>query len=415
MTGPARAPTAPPRADAMAVCRSRLIARTRLLALVAAAMVGHGTLAEAAEAAAPGAVSPPVWRLQRSLAALRDRALHEHEVLALAALLGREVTRAMRAEPDSSWTRPPMRAALVAFVLSGGDRTVAAARLTGAREHMDPRVHAALVAYVARAPDAGAKLRAALPALRGANRALAHLSVGALADGNTGRQHLRRAELLAPGTMIEEAALRRRLALPLDAVPSEGADGADDPEGEAASWRHGAESYLRRFGDTPFAPTMVPVLARGLATRAAHLDGEVAPRLVRAAPAPLRAPLRLEIAREATLGGHGTLARAVLEGRGGDESGTGRARAALYRAATAIGSSKGDPPPEPAPLAALDRRDRALRAARAALARAIDAAPDPLGDASRTMETDVPAPPEAPFADVEDAIRAARAARERAR
>ena len=352
--------------------RGRLIARSRLLALAAACAIAP-TAASAAE------VSAPAWALQRSLSALRDRAMWNEEAYVLSLLLTREVAAAFRAVGDEGWDDPRTRAALLAYALSGGNRALVRERLVRIGERLDPGVAEATAAYLSRPDDAAAQLAEAVALFPETVRPLVHLAIGALDPmADDAPMHLLRAELLAPGTLIEEAALRRRIALP----PHPGLDAGD--------WHHAALGYLRRFGGTRGGPATIRPIARGFAVHGAEFEPADMRGVIDAAPTAMREALALEIARECVLSGHAALARAALA----DQRNAPRRR--LYTAA----AGPLDVPDVPA-LALPDPRDQSLLLARQALGEAIRRAPE--ADAVGNGEV---------FSGVEDALRAARFARE---
>ena len=321
---------------------SRTAARSRLLALVAACAIAPATT-DAAE------VSAPAWTLQRSLSALRDRAMQDEEARVLSALLTREVTEAFRVMSDRGWNDPRARAALLAYALSGGDRALVRERLERIGERLDPSVRSATIAYLERSGDAASPLAGAVAAFPETVRPLVHLAIGLLdPTADDAATHLRHAELLAPGTLIEEAALRHRVAL----GPRAGVLAED--------WHRAAVSYLRRFGAARGRTAAIRPVAHGFAVRGAKFEPIDVRQAIDAAPAAMRETLALEIARECVLAGRAALARAALaEVRGS-------ARKRLYAVAIGPLSAAGVPQ-----ISVPDPRDRSLLAARRALGEAI--------------------------------------------
>lgn len=244
-------------------------------------------------------------------------------------------------------------AEIVRYALSGGDPRIARRAL--ARTGTTPR-DALLVrgtlAYLSGDASEARRLLALIDvrALRGRTAVLVTMAkAGAAAragEGAEARRWLRRVRLEAPGTLMEEAALRRLAALAL---------ARDD----VAFFRL-ARQYWTRFPRSLFAPRM-----RALATAAlARFDGEAVldhlPRLARAMPPVPRAELHAHAARAAVVDGHVELARMTLPAVGTT------APARLLRAvagvsgkdARAVAARLGAFSPRP-----LAPRDRALLAA----------------------------------------------------
>ena len=298
-----------------------------------------------AEPGGSDATAERLHRLHRSLHALHDRALVDPAAPALAAALGRTLDGALAAAPTAAWDDPRALAALVARALSGGDAAALHAALDDADNRLDGALANALRLHLDRSPRAAQALAAALQRVPNEARALAHLAIGALAaDRGEGARHLALAALAAPGTLVEEAALRRRLAMP----PGDGA--------EAREWARAALAHLHRFPRAPHRARAIELVARGLPPRASWLaDG--ADGLIDAAPA-----LAPALAREAVLAGETALAGIAL-----DRSGDGP-RVRAYRKAIDVRA------PLPAPEAGrLSPADRAIEAARARVAASIAA------------------------------------------
>ena len=414
-----------PRALAL-VLLPALIAPAPFLAPARAAPV-----AERAGAEAGGDRTARIHRLHRSLHALHDRALHDPAAPTLARALGRMLdaelgeagrtagrSAIVRADDEAgSWTDADRDivdarttspgdgrfvAALVARALSGGD----ADALDAALRHpaLDPALADALRLHLRRSPVAADALERALPLVPREALPLSHLALGTLRGttrGTTrgGADHLARAALLAPGTLVEEAALRRRIALP---PPSEG------EAGEAVRWHRAAMAHLARFPRSAHRGRVVALVASGLASRADALGPDAALTLIDVAPA-----LAVPLAREAVLAGASTVAEAALA-RAGEGP-----RPRTYRAAIGVVADAAAPtvPDE----AMIPHADRSLVEARAAIARAIVRPLAPLDDddpegIDRTVtdravidgaDLDIPA--------VDEALAAAREALDRAR
>ena len=392
----------------------RRAAAPSLVALVLALSTGGGRAAEPASVPTvppdPARVEAAarVHRLHRSLHALHDRALTDRAAPSLAAALGRMLDDALAGLPGGTDMEPRTLAALVARALSGGDAAALRAALDAAGPSVDPALADALSLHLARAPGAADALAGALAAMPRETAALARLTLGSL-PGDGGAAHLERAALLAPGTLIEEAALRRRLALP---PPDDEAARAR----EARAYAGAATAHLHRFARSPHRERVLATVARGLAARAARLDAASVETILDAAPA-----LALPLAREAVLAGAAEMAETALA-RAGDGP-----RARAYREAVRV-------PATPEAVVAADRDDplargdRAIASARASIAAAILATParpsrpgraHPMGPRPVEPMTDIAVPdidvPDIAVPGLDEALAGARAALERAR
>jgi chemotaxis protein MotC len=160
--------------------------------------------------------------------------------------------------PDEAWQDPRNVRAAVALVLSGGDPHVLQ-RLADQLAGQDPTLVRAALAYGqnrnAEAMEllAGVDARTLDPSIAG-HVALVQAELAAKKDREKSLALLGDARLLAPGTMIEEAALRREVAL---AVEQSNAD-----RFETSTLR-----YLRRFENSVHMGNFRRQLAIDVATR----------------------------------------------------------------------------------------------------------------------------------------------------
>lgn len=255
---------------------------------------------------------------------------------------GRETLQALLSEmgaqfaamDDAQWRDPRNARALALYVMSGGrpdvaQRALAAgmtpqseqALLRGAAAQAEGRVEEARKNFDSLDP------RAFDPAL-GAHLAFAKANIAS--DQAQARAFLELARLLAPGGLIEEAALRRSVFVAGES-------------GDVESFVDLSRRYSRRFSGSAyfgnfaqgFASSTEKISLARLEANLESIDGVVA-----LLPIEARTASRLDLARRALLDGRNAMAarlsRAALDGLGASDR-TGRMRAALYAAASKVG------------------------------------------------------------------------------
>ena len=273
--------------------------------------------------------------LMRALRASQDRITqgdtdaHLQQRTSLAA-----ITRKLAAAPMEAWKEPRNARAALAFVLCGGPsaslkRLIDIGALTG----LDDKLVRGVLAYgEARDADAlellsGIDARSLDASIAG-HISLAKAELLAKKDARKALEFLDDARLLAPGTLIEEAALRRQVTIVAAA-------------GDFDRFEMLATSYLRRFSKSVYAGAFRRQFAADLAARRDTGQGERAARLQSALEAidpPERRDVYLTIAREALIRGRAALARLAGKNAGDlfpDES-VGKLRAGVYEAAALV-------------------------------------------------------------------------------
>lgn len=270
------------------------------------------------------------------------------------------------------WREPRNARAAALFVFSGGDPGVARQILDGGGlAEPEAKLLRVALAHVEGRVDEARKLIADIDP-RGLEAALgshvAFVQAGMAKDRPEARRLLELARLLAPGGLVEEAALRREIFL-----AGEG--------GDVAAFAELSRRYTRRFRGSAYFDNFA---RKFVAAATAFPIDALEPALpvlndaTRTLGEPERRAFLLALARRALLDGRrefgGRVARDALA-IAGDDART-RARATLYAAAAAI---------EPGGAAAtalqaigddgLDAKDRALRAAALAAAQAATRAP----------------------------------------
>ncbi len=186
------------------------------------------------------AASEP-WRYMRALQALQDKVVqgdkkaHEAQLRML-----RYIGEKFAAEPDAAWKKRRNAEALLAHLLSGGRPDLAARLLREKREvALPPGALEGAVAFVrGRNGRAWARLKDVreekMSLSAGAQVALAKAALRAGADPKYALKQLARVRLWKPGTLMEEAALRRALFLA-------------GSEGDVRYFMALSERYVRRF------------------------------------------------------------------------------------------------------------------------------------------------------------------------
>lgn len=275
------------------------------------------------------------FELVRALRALQDR-IAQGDAAAYAsqrALLAQTATQLAQAG-ESVWKEPRNARAAIGFVLSGGDpRVLRKVAATGRLAGVDDKIVQGVLAYAeGRLTEAAGHLgqvdARALDRTLAGPIALIQSELVAKADPKKARVLLDDARLLSPGTLIEEAALRRQVAL------AAAANDFDQFEARSAQ-------YLRRFPNSYYAGSFRSQFADEIVTQ----DLAASPgRLERleAALASLRQGDRLDlylnIAKLGTIKVKSEVARfaAVNAAHLSEPHGSTAPRAQLYEAAALL-------------------------------------------------------------------------------
>ena len=327
----------------------------RTTALLALPTLGVFSSAQASEATAPEAAAkeapakdesasanapalppaPPLFREVRELQRLQDRmAAGEPNALPAQNALIARIDQNFRAADASAWNDPQNARALIVFALSGGGPGVLRAVLgQGASPAVDERLLRGTLAYLeGREPEALKQLgeidARQLPDSLAGQVALAQAALWVRRDPPRASVLLGRARLLAPGTLVEEAALRREIFIAAQA-------------NELETFERLTSTYLARYRHSVYAGNFRLRFAAAL-TRMSFIDSADEFHRVHELLAPLEPESRREVAlliAQAALAQGKTTAAAlaselVLKGTvfGSLEAD----RATLYRAAAII-------------------------------------------------------------------------------
>lgn len=232
------------------------------------------------------------------------------------------------------WKEPRNARAAVAFVLSGGDvRLLRRLSALGALSGMDEKLVKGALAYgEGRNAEAAEHLAGidarALDASIAGHVALVQSELIAGRDPKKALAFLDEARLLSPGTLIEEAALRRQIAIVAAAKDFESFDML-------------ATNYLRRFARSVYAGSFRHQFAVDVAGRedagSAGRMAQLAAALEAIDPTDAR-DVYLSLAREALIRGKVELAQFAADrvARMVEETSVEGRRARLYRAAALV-------------------------------------------------------------------------------
>jgi chemotaxis protein MotC len=298
---------------------------------------GAAILAVTSGTALAQPVSPPArepYQLVRTLQLLQDQIAggsveaHGAQVSLLA-----HIADAFLAADAQAWQDRRNARAAVVFLLSGGHPQVIRTLLDRRRLAVDDRLVTGALAYVeGREGDAAELLRdvdaRALPASLGGQVSLVKSALVVRQDAKAATVHLDDARLLMPGTLVEEAALRREIFV---------AGQADDFERFEAL----ATRYMRRYPRSVYAGNFRQRFALALMRFGFAQEERYFPRLAAMLDnldADSRRTLYLLVSRTAVLRGKSGMARlaaeqaAVLSGPGSREY----ERARLYGAAARV-------------------------------------------------------------------------------
>ncbi len=310
---------------------------------------------------APGVAEP--YQLVRALQLLQDQIAHG-SVRALEAERGlrQRIETAFREADPGVWQVPRNASAAIVYVLSGGAPAILHDLLDlSLAPSVDRRLLEGVLHYVEGREDEARPLFAGidattLPPNMGAQVALAQSALAVRTNPRAAQRHLSYARLLAPGSLVEEAALRREIFV------------ANQLNDRAAVERL-ARRYLTTFRHSIYAGNFRMRFSAAI-TRMGLVDDEDGfgriDAMIRHLEPEAKAPLYLTVARSALLQGFARSGGRAAERALALTAGTSadHARALLYRAA------------------ALAVQPEAFDEARQAYA-ASD--PEPLGDGDRSL------------------------------
>lgn len=326
--------------------------------------------AAASEAEGTGHGLQP-YQMVRSLQLVQDRiAGGDHAALPMQNKLLELIDARFRTADGHEFTERRNFDALMIYAMSGGNPATVAASLQGLLlDEADAAAADGVLGYLA-GDIAGA--RNAMAALGhsdyqqevAAFLALVKGSVVANDDAYAGMETLDRARLLAPGTLVEEAALRRTLSLAVTAS-------------DAERFMLASEQYARRFLRSPYAAQFAETFVSGVITLRGDLDLKRVEDTVSWMTQEQADTVYLRLARRAAIDGDGELLAFASRQAGRRQPQTpdaADARRELYSSISAVTSDTvGDVLTDLVELDAsrLSAADKALLAAARAVAKEV--------------------------------------------
>lgn len=287
-----------------------------------------GEGAELAEAKQP-------FEIVRSLQAIQDQVVlgNAGARSRLPKLITQLSERLLAARPEV-WRDPKNARAALPYALSGGPANVLR-KVLGLGVSPEPELvlMRGTLAYLEGSHDEAKKCLSqidpqALPPSLGAHIAMIQSALIAKEDPREALRLLDKARVMLPGTLVEEAALRRALVL---AKQISDIDKFAYLSGEYI-WRFPKSEYFENFR-RQFAEAILHFSLASQAGEPAKIE-----RLIAKLEPPSKLPLYLQIAYLATVAGKaGTALNAAIQAKQLSGSGTtGRARAELYEAAALL-------------------------------------------------------------------------------
>ncbi|WP_157928746.1 chemotaxis protein [Pararhizobium haloflavum] len=376
------------------------------LALMVVASLAAGSAASAQFA------DTSALKMVRSLQFVQDSiAMGDHSAIEMQRHLLALIDERLEAAGDDIFQeRDTVEAALI-YAMSGGNPATVAHIASSEDPAVDPRVLPLVASYLGgRGAAVGEEIAALLPDFSGSRLEpyLALIAANGLLSSEPAMalELYDRARLLAPGTIIEEAALRRSIATSVGS-------------GRVEDGVHYAERYARRFLHSPYAGQFADLFVDLVVAHPETVRAERILQILANMDADRRRSVYLRIARKAAIAGNDQLAveTATAAQALGEDNGKVRALAGLYSGVAGVpmhDAADLSEELEAIDAAALSPRDLALRAAARRVADAVTTRPelDPVPVVDVSELPSVPAETEAmpedgdtPIADFVDARR----------
>jgi chemotaxis protein MotC len=267
---------------------------SRALPIALAAMLA--TAATTGTARAEAAALEP-YQMVRSLQLVQDRvAIGDHAALPIQRKLLEMIdARIRRADPQTLGQTANLRALLIYAMSGGNPETFRDAVDRMELPEADSRLAVAVMSYLhgaSRAAEAALKPidPMAQPRELASFLALIKGSVISLEDPSGALKLLDKARLLSPGTLVEEAALRRSIALAATV-------------GDAARFAHACDQYVRAYLRSPYASQFADALVNGIITLHKSIDRPAIDATIALMSMEQRKVVYLRIARRAAIEG----------------------------------------------------------------------------------------------------------------
>lgn len=295
------------------------------------------TLAAPALAGQDEALAP--YQMVRSLQLVQDRiAAGDHAALPMQRKLLEMIDARISTADRDEFADPRNFRSLLIYAMSGGNpRTLDHVLARLQLEDGQKRLASGVLNYVSGRPQA------AKTALGGVEPLAAHMEIGAFIalvkgvvsandDAPGAARALDQAILLGPGTLVEEAALRRRVSVATEL-------------GDATRFLDVSDEYVRRFLRSPYASQFADAFVAGVIALHDKLDREALVGIIAGMEPEQRNVIYLRIARRAAIDGLADLSTfASTQVMAGADAGAQDSdpRAALYSSLVTLTSGTRD-------------------------------------------------------------------------
>lgn len=298
-----------------------------------------GTAPGARSEASGAAESLVPFQMVRSLQLVQDRvASGDHAALPIQRKLLEMIDMRMRAASAAEMMQPQNFRSMMVYAMSGGNPATLTSVLF--RLHLNEKenqIAGAVLAYLRGSPNfATAALKGIDPMQEpediGAFLALVKGSVTSQEDPKTALKLLDQARLLSPGTLVEEAALRRSVGLTTT---------LNDP----ARFTLAIDQYVRSYLRSPYASQFADALVAGVVEMRETLDLEAIAAIIAMMNPDQRKVIYLRIARRAAIDGLVALSQFASEkAKAVDLPGDGDSdpRILLYTSLTSVTTESAD-------------------------------------------------------------------------
>jgi len=250
--------------------------------------------------------APEPYLLVRSMRMLQDQvASGKPEALPMLNRVLGHIAEQLRAAKPEVWQKPANAYAIFVYLLNGGNPQVVRAILTSAKlDRIDPKLVAGSLAYAEgdtlRTIENFQELPPDAPSELVASIYLVTATQLAAIDAGTALKRLDYIRLNAPGTLLEEAALRRGLIIAARL-------------GDKDKVRLLARNYLQRFAFSPYSEDFFRQLVDALMELKDKISNDEIEEIASLAWPSARLPFYLRIARGAIVNGNLSRARYISE------------------------------------------------------------------------------------------------------
>lgn len=273
------------------------------------------------------------YQMVRSLQLVQDRiADGDHAALPMQRKLIELIDDRLRSTTSDDYEDRRNFRALLVYAMSGGNpRTVEAIVSRLSLEETDAKLGTGVLEYLRGHPGSAAKALDGIDPRDVSSEVAAFLalikgSIAANEEAEEGLTYLDLARVLGPGTLVEEAALRRSTAL---SVQTE----------KAERFLTGSEQYVRRFLRSPYASQFADAFVAGVADLHGMIDLDRVAEIIAAMNPDQAKVIYLRLARRAAIDQHAELlafARGGLEGMAAEVGSEDDPRALLYSTVAAV-------------------------------------------------------------------------------